>query len=362
MSPHEVWQGWEAEISRVLSSIGVWQRRRLALFSLGVAAAKHCGLARVAAVVPGLATVPSSTRRFERLLASGHLDVQAARSAVVAEVLGSGGGQTLFLALDETHQGHTETGARLGMLALRLVYRERAIPLAWVCYHPGRAPAPFPILIGRLIDEVAALVPQGTRVVLMTDRGLSWPSLLDRCRRVGWSFLCRVQRQTRVQTADGHVETIGDLAPQPGTRWQGHVRAFLKAGWRDLNVVAVWRRGDEQPWLLVTDLRPTWGRCTQYRHRMDEEESFRDDKSSGFDWDTSRVRDPAHMDRLLLVLQLAALFVLVQGLFVLQHGQRHVLERPDRRTLSLFSLGLRWIDRARSHFVTLALSLRLPFP
>jgi hypothetical protein len=362
MSPQGVWQEWEGEISRVLSTVGVWQRRALALFSLGVASAQHCGLARAAAVAPGLALVPSTTRRFERLLASERLDVQAARGAVVAEVLGAGRGQTLWLALDETHQGRTDTGARFGMLALRLVYRERAIPLAWVCYRPGEAPASFPVLLGRLIDEVAALLPPAARVVLMTDRGLSWPALFDRCRRYGWSFLCRVQRQTRVQTADGHDGTIGDLAPRPGTRWQGHGRAFLKAGWRDLSIVAVWRRGDEQPWLLVTDLRPAWVRCTQYRHRMDEEESFRDDKSSGFDWDASRVREPAHMDRLLLVLQLAALFVLVQGVFVLRHGLRRVLERPDRRTLSLFSLGLRWLDRARSHLVPLDPSLSLPFP
>src|SRR5215211_785764 len=362
MRPQEVWQRWEAELRGLLEGVGIWQRRALAVFSLGVALAKHCGLARAAAVVPGVALVPSITRRFERFLASERLDVVAVRSAVAARVLEAARGQTVWLALDETHQGRTETGARLGMLALRLVYRERAIPLAWVCYRPGAAPAALPVLIGRLIREVATVVPRGTRVVLMTDRGLSWPSLLDRCRRVGWSFLCRVQRQTRVRTADGRAGTIGDLAPRPGARWRGHGRAFLKAGWRTLNLVAVWRRGDDQPWLLVTDLSPAWVRCAQYRHRMDIEESFRDDKSAGFDWDHSRVRDPAHMTRLLLVLQLAACFVILQGLFVLQHGQRHVLERTDRRTLSLFSLGLRWLDRASSHLVSPTTSLRFTLP
>jgi hypothetical protein len=362
MRPEGVWQGWEAEVRGLLSGVGIWQCRALALFSLGVALAKHCGLARVAAVVPGVALVPSITRRFERFLACERLDVAAARRAVAARLLEAGRGQTVWLALDETHQGRTATGARFGVLALRLLYGERALPLAWVCYRPGAAPAPFPVLIGRLIREVAAVVPADTHVVLMTDRGLSWPSLFDQCRRVGWSFLCRVQRQTRVETADGHVGAIGDLAPAPGTRWRGHGRAFLKAGWRTLNLVAVWRRGDDRPWLLVTDLCPDWGRCAQYRHRMDEEESFRDDKSSGFDWDHSRVRDPAHMDRLLLVLQLAAAFVLAQGLCVLQHGLRRVLERTDRRTLSLFSLGLRWLDRARSHLVPLTPDLRFPFP
>src|SRR3954454_14265553 len=145
MGPSGVWQAWAGEIDRVLSSVGARQRRVLALFSLGMALAKHCGLARVAAVVPGLAVVPSITRRFERLLANPRLDVRAARGAVVAEVLGAGRGQTLWLALDETHQGQTETGARLGMLALRLVYRERAIPLAWTSYQPGAAPAAFPV-------------------------------------------------------------------------------------------------------------------------------------------------------------------------------------------------------------------------
>lgn len=280
MGPRGVWQAWEAEISRVLSTVGVWQRHTLALCRLGVAPATQCGLARAAAVEPELGLVPSTTRRFERLLASARLDVRAARG------------------------------------------------------------------------EVAALLPPDARVVLMTARGLAWPARFDQCRRGGWSFLCRVQRQPRVQTADGH----------DGTRWQGHGRAFLKSGWRDLSIVAGWRRGDEPPGRLVTDLRPAWVRCTQYRHRMDAAESFRDDKSSAFDWNASRGHDPAHLDRLVLVRQLAALFALVPGVVVLQHGSRRVLERLDRRTLSRFSRGLRWRDRARSHHVRLDPSLSLPFP
>jgi len=362
MGPRGVWQAWEAEISRVRSTVGVWQRHALALCRLGVAPATQCGLARAAAVEPGLGLVPSTTRRFERLLASARLDVRAARGEVVAAVLGTGRGQPCWLALEETHQGRTATGARLSMVALRRVYRERAIPRTGICSRSGAAPASFTVLLGRRSNEVAALLPPDARVVLMTARGLAWPARFDQCRRGGWSFLCRVQRQPRVQTADGHDGTSGDPAPRPGTRWQGHGRAFLKSGWRDLSIVAGWRRGDEPPWRLVTDLRPAWVRGTQYRHRMDAAESFRDDKSSAFDWNASRGHDPAHLDRLVLVRQLAALFALVPGVVVLQHGSRRVLERLDRRTLSRFSRGLRWRDRARSHLVRLDPSLSLPFP
>jgi hypothetical protein len=361
MHPLKVWQEWTDEVMRLASCATVWQQEALALFSLGMAAAQDCRMAPVAAVVPGLARVPSTTRRFERLVANEHLDVKSVRAEIGAAVLAQARGQPVWLALDETPQGHAPDGPRLETLALRLVYRERAIPLAWVCYRPGAAPAPLPELVTRLITEVAAWVPPSTRVVLMTDRGLSWPALVDQCRRVGWSFLLRVQRQTRVRTPDGRTQAIGDLAPRPGTRWHGRGCAFKDAGWRDVNVVAVWRRGTADPWLLVTDLAPTWQRCTDYRHRMDEEESFRDDKSSGFDWDHSRVREPAHMERLLLVLQLAVGFVLAQGTFVLTHGLRSLLERTDRRTLSIFSLGLRWFAYAREHFTTITTHLHFPF-
>jgi len=78
MNPLGVWRGWSQEVRGLLPELGVWQQRALALFSLGVASAKHCGLARGAAVVPGAATVTSMTRRFERLLANKRLDVRAA--------------------------------------------------------------------------------------------------------------------------------------------------------------------------------------------------------------------------------------------------------------------------------------------
>src|SRR5947207_15425800 len=101
MNPQGVWQGWSREVGRLVPGIGVWQQRALALFSLGVASARQCGAARVAAVVAGAATVPSTTRRFERLLANERVDVRAARAAVGAAVLEQGRGQTLWLALDE---------------------------------------------------------------------------------------------------------------------------------------------------------------------------------------------------------------------------------------------------------------------
>ena len=117
MGPQGVWQAWEGEVSRVLSTVGIWQRRALAMFSLGVASAKHCGLARAAAVVPGLAVVPSTTRRFERLLSSeGALDAITRPGGVLDRLLQEGGLLDRLLSEDGFVEKLTSDGGTLDQL------------------------------------------------------------------------------------------------------------------------------------------------------------------------------------------------------------------------------------------------------
>ncbi|MEE8433896.1 MAG: hypothetical protein V3S64_03825 [bacterium] len=75
------------------------------------------------------------------------------------------------------------------------------------------------------------------------------------------------------------------------------------------------------------------------------EQSFRDEKSSGFQWNQSRVRDPQHNTRLLLIMALAMRHLVYLGLSLIRKGKRCCLERRDRRTLSVFQLGLRYVQR-----------------
>jgi hypothetical protein len=346
MSLESVWHGWQAEVARLLPAMPVKQRRVLALFSLGVGVAHHCALSRAAAALPGRVKVPSRERRFRRFVSNPRVDVTAQRQRIAAAMLRGAAGTTIWLAVDETHQGTTPTGAALAVLAVRLLYRGRAVPLTWACHRPGEQSAAYPTLIAGLLAEVAALLPAEARVVLLADRGLSWPSLIRCCQTLGWSFLLRVTGQAQLLTADGRERPLRDLLTAPGMHWLGAGNVFRDAGWLPCNVVAVWRRAREQRWLLLTDLDPTRRRTAEYRRRMWEEESFRDDKSSGFHWEQSRITDPDHADRLLLVLQLAMCFVLSQGSQVLKRGWRTFFERRDRRELSVFTLGLRWIQSA----------------
>ena len=228
------------------------------------------------------------------------------------------------------------------------------MPLAWACYREGALPERMPRLAWRLLSRVARCLPAGAAagadVTLVADRGLSWPSVLDCCVALGWHYVLRVQGTTRVAYRDrrGRAREVEarSLARRPGARWSGAVRAFKKAGWRRVHFTAVRAAGCKQPWLLVSD-RPGPARHVRtYGKRMWCEESHRDDKSAAFNWDRSRVADPARACRLLLVLALATLLAAGTGARVLKRGLRRHLEPRLRRTLSLVQLGLRWLRHA----------------
>ena len=119
---------------------------------------------------------------------------------------------------------------------------------------------------------------------------------------------------------------------------------FKKAGWRLANVVAAWERPCREPWLLATDLPATFARCRGYARRAWCEQLHRDEKSQGFGWRRSLVRDPPHARRLLLAVALATVLAICTGTWALKRGFRRALESGRQRKLSLFQLGLRWLN------------------
>jgi hypothetical protein len=320
------------------------QAKALAAVSLGMLRASHCHSGRVALSLPGAAATPASKRRrIERLVANGrihadHAQVQLAR-AVLAN-LGAVPGRPLVLILDETPQGK-----HLKCLKLSVGYRRRSQPLAWACYPPDAPPVEMARLIWRLLQRIARCLPAHADVILLADRGLSWPSVIDCCVALGWHYVLRLLRSVRVRLPDdGSERPVGELARKKGDRWFGtDVELFKKSGWRTANVVATWEEPCKEPWLLVTDLPATFRRCAGYCRRTWCEQMHRDEKSQGFNWQRSHVREPSHACRLLLAMALAMLLAICTGTWVLKHGLRHVLESTRTRKLSVFQLGLRWL-------------------
>jgi len=116
------------------------------------------------------------------------------------------------------------------------------------------------------------------------------------------------------------------------------------------NVSITWttdKKDEPEMVAIITDQIACGARLREYSYRMSIEQSFRDDKSGGFDMEHTRLQHAERIDHLLLAIAIATLWCHELGEFVLKQGDdsRCQVDPAHKRTLSLFQLGLRWLKR-----------------
>jgi hypothetical protein len=333
------------------------EHKALAGLLCGAVLAHSLILSRIVSHLPSRAREASKVRRAQRLVANPRLDVRAAQDDLCRRALRDRRGR-VDLLLDATTTGASAHEPGTTSLIVMLARRGRAQPLRWRTWPAHQQDQDWSAAFPALLAPIAAAAPAEVDLVLQTDRGLGNANMARVAVAAGMHFLLRITKCTQVQLPDGTVLALGDLAPAPGTsRLVTGARigpARTKRGrtthsdWSAalvVNVVAVWRRGDREPWLLITDLPAQRRRCTEYRRRTWEELALRDSKRLGFDWGHSRIRKPERVERLLLVLALALLWLLATTQRVVRRGQRRLVDSPGRRTLSEVEVGRRWLHR-----------------
>jgi hypothetical protein len=382
MSRYQTVQELDQAVRDLVPDLPRPEQKAVAALTSGVVFGKATTLSTMSAGMPGPATNPSKLRRAQRLLANDRLDVSAVQRALIARLLAGHRGR-LELLLDATPTNVTAHFAGIETLCLSLAWHGRTLSLLWQSRKRGAGAHPsWGTVTDGFFAQVAPLLSTATDVVLMADRGLVGRPLLRRILAQGWHYIVRCERTALIRTPDGSTCTLADLVPAPGapTRCLTGVQIFAPRAklapeqrhtesrgtwyhvWRraiTTNVVAVWRRGDADPWLLLTDLPATPARCTDYRRRTWEEEGFRDWKSSGWNWQKSRIRLPDRVDRLLLLLALATVWVAVLAQRIIRRGERKRLEAKSRRCYSYFQLGLRYIERLLALDQPIPVSLQL---
>ena len=334
-------QQWTAAVNDLFATLHGHTVNALACFSLAMCHAEHCHSGQLGASAASAAKPASSRRRWERLLANPRLEGRRALEEFSASLLAGWAGRKLLLVLDETPNGGDLWCMRLGV-----AYHKRLLSVAAVCYPTDQPPLPMPKLICKMLRKVAKRMPPGASVTLLCDRGLSWPVVMDCVRKLGWGHVMRLQSSTRVTLGDGRVVAAGDLVKRPGGRWHGRVRVFKKAGWRDAHLSIHWDQRGKEPWILAArENGDPHGlhAAHAYAKRNWCEQSFRDEKSSGFRWEQSHVRDARRALKVVLVMALATLLSISLGTWLVKSGRRRDLDPHRTRRLSFFQLGLRWL-------------------
>lgn len=315
MSRLEVVSAWEATVSSELPGLSRPQARVLALWSLGIALAQRCGQTSVAVALATLLGVrEGSMRQRLREWCYAAVDKRGAqRRAVAVErcfpaLLGwvlrwwdtrQPADHRLALALDAT-----TLGTRFTVLALCVVYRSSAIPVAWVVVRAA-TPGAWRPHWERLLAQMQTSVPREWEVFVVADRGLYAPWLFHAITALGWHPGLRLTGGAggglyRLPSGGGW-RTLRSLLPQPGATWCGPVFCFRQqtvAG----TLLARWEVGYTAGWLVLTDLPPHRADVAWYGLRAWVEGGFKDLKRDGWQWQRTRMCDPERAARLWLAL------------------------------------------------------------
>jgi hypothetical protein len=200
-------------------------------------------------------------------------------------------------------------------LSIGVVYRGQAIPVAWKVL-PANVPHPWGPEWQALVRAFAGTVPPGYTALVMTDRALYSRALYRAIQALGWHPVMRITKQSRFR-ARGSKEAVPvtALVPRPGCQWRGRGTAFPKHPERRLEctLLACWEEGYDEPWFLVTDLPPEEAEGLWYGMRSWIEGGYRLLKGGGWEWQATRMTEPARVERLWLVLAVATRYVVALG-------------------------------------------------
>jgi len=321
---------WQARLGKALSKLNSWQIENVGLFSYGVIRAESCQQGQIARQVNEHERVESTMRRWRRFLSNKAFPLEVFFAEWTRWVLSAMVGTEITLLVDET-----KLHDRIGVMVVGVAWQGRCIPLAWRAYRANDA-ASYPAegqvkMIERLLLQVKAGVEPDKSVLVLADRGIGCsPDLCHAVTGLGWHYLFRVTCQTKIVTEHGDY-TIAQQV-QPGDVWAASGLVFKQRGRIPAHARALWGTDYPEPWALVTSDERLSGH--EYARRNWHEQSFRDLKSGGWQWGESRLRLPAHVERLLVVLVIAYAWVIAIGSQAVQADRAHPLHRHPKGGLA----------------------------
>lgn len=250
-----LWQ-WRAELAKRLLGLSVAQVRVLAEWSLGMVLGRSCALTMVSLVwatetKEQLGTVrqrlrewcyPAEQKRGSKRKA---VEVEPCFPALLGWIVANWSGKQLALAMDAT-----TLGDQFVVLAISVVYRGCAVPVAWSVVSAGQKQAWRPEW-ERLLGSLRGTAPADWTVIVLADRGLYARWLFTAIVGLGWHPVLRVNLGgTFRPSTEARFRTLRSFVPATDQRWAGTGTAFKGADSRLRCTLLAWHGpGYKDPWL-----------------------------------------------------------------------------------------------------------------
>ena len=362
MSRQDGLSQWMETVSTQMPHLSRPHARVLALWSYGMVVTQSCGLTTVAVFLALLLGKRPGTLRQQlrewcyaapdkRGRQRQEVAVHTCFAALLRWVLTRWPAEErrLVLALDAT-----TLGQRFTVLALSVVYRGCAIPVAWVVVPATGKGAWRPHWEG-LFPLVQDSVPTDWTVLVLADRGLYARWLYRHIVAQGWHPFLRINQGGPFRPhGGGQFRALATAAARVGTTWSGPVDCFVTRECRlTCTLLACWAEPHAEPWLILTDLPPEGADVAWYGMRSWIACGFKQTKRGGWQWQQTKMTAPERASRLWLAMAVATLWALSVGgeadatlpassleALPALHVARRTRQRTRPRLLSCFRYGV----------------------
>lgn len=295
----------------------------------------------------------SVTRRLSRLLDNPALRVRAWYAPIARQWL-----EAQFRNVGEVRLivDGTKIGFGHQLLIVCLAYRKRAIPIAWTWAKQVRGHSTAGKQLA-LLSYVRQLLPKGAAVFLVGDTEFGPIDILRQLDSWRWFYVLRQKTITQVWLNEKQGwQSFGSFVQKPDQSVWLSSRYLAESHIYPVNLLAHWKIGEKEPWCLATNLPDRRMALSYYLRRMWIKEMGGDFKKHGFDLESTMLRHFLRLSRLTLAVALLYVWLISVGGRTIRDGLRHLVGRVDRRDLSIFQIGLRFIERRLAN----ALSFSIP--
>jgi hypothetical protein len=230
------------------------------------------------------------------------------------------------------------------LIRISVIYRGRAVPLGWRVIEHGSAMVSFETYEA-LLEEVKGRLPFACQVVFLADRGFADTQLMGHLREMGWHFRIRIKENFWIYPCSQEPFQVSEIDLKPGHMSFWQQVSITDKHFGPVSLAAAHPAGDK-PWYVISDEPAELKTLQEYGLRFDIEENFLDDKSNGFQLESSLIRSAQALERLCFVLAMATLYLVSLGTDVVKQGKRRLVDPHWFRGSSYLKIGWMWVTYA----------------
>lgn len=330
----------------------------LALMITGLVRGKSSHFEKMGAKSGARAKYPSRVKQIQRFIKNKHISYEVHYLPFISLVIASLGLTEFRLSIDSS-----KVGRNCLMLTIGLVYKKRVIPLVWMVYkgRKGHSSAEKQLA---LLEQVRNLLPEEATVILTGDAEFDGTTLISWIEaHPTWDYACRTAKNSQVRASKGlDWQALEQIAPPPGESRQVNHLYFTRQDVGPVNIAFIWNEQEAEYIYLVSSAETLQETQRWYRRRFKIETLFADAKSRGFGLDKSGIRHAERMERFVIAVFLAYIWMIYLGALVIQDRNLALIARTDRFMHSLFQLGRLYLDRILEEGWHIPVSVQLPDP